>query len=183
MENLQKYVIRPFEEYFLKIVKKHYADFKGKAQRKEYWLFVLIYFIAFLLLEVIVMIIESIIGRGALAFSVLLWLCSIALLVPSLALTTRRLHDTNRSGWWQLIVYIPGVLLSIASIILLFIFAVFYQGAFYDQVSGDAGIITLISAITVVLAVVSFIGLIVLIIFLAMPSKSPTRFDADAIIK
>ena len=72
-----------------------YADFKGRASRSEYWWFVL--FI------VLVSLGTSMVGH------LLSGLFSLATLLPSIAVATRRLHDTDRSGWWQLIVLVPLV--------------------------------------------------------------------------
>jgi len=72
-----------------------YADFNGRADRSEYWWFIL--FI------VIVSMATSMLS------SVLSGLFSLATLLPSIAAATRRLHDTNRSGWWQLIVIVPVI--------------------------------------------------------------------------
>lgn len=87
-------------DWYLKVV-KNYAVFQGRAQRKEYWMFVLINFIFTLILSVI----ENAIG---LPF-VLTTIYSLAILLPSLAVTVRRLHDTGRSGWWILISLVPFV--------------------------------------------------------------------------
>jgi len=72
---------------------KKYADFNGRASRSEYWWFAL--FI------VIVSIVLSMISNEVSG------LFSLATLLPSIAAAARRLHDTNRSGWWQLIAFIP----------------------------------------------------------------------------
>jgi len=84
-------------QYFLEALNK-YADFSGKASRQEYWMFVLFYLIIYIGLVVV----ESILGT---AFLTLLY--SLGLFIPSISIATRRLHDTDRSGWWQLIVLIP----------------------------------------------------------------------------
>ena len=84
-------------EYFIGALKK-YADFTGRARRQEYWMFVLFYLIFYVGLGVI----DSMIGS-----MMLTTLYSLALLVPSISVTARRLHDTSRSGWWQLISLIP----------------------------------------------------------------------------
>jgi len=70
-----------------------YADFNGRARRSEYWWFALFIVLASLALGIISDIVSG--------------LFSIAVFLPSIAAGTRRLHDTNRSGWWQLIMLIP----------------------------------------------------------------------------
>ena len=74
---------------------KNYANFSGRARRKEYWFFVLGSIIVGFLLGII----GGILRLG----DTLGLLLNLALFVPSLAVAARRLHDTNRSGWWQLI--------------------------------------------------------------------------------
>jgi uncharacterized membrane protein YhaH (DUF805 family) len=79
-----------------------YSDFSGRAPRAEYWYYVLAIIIAFAVIKII----ESIVGIGGMVLGVygpltiLLWLATI---VPSLAVSIRRLHDTDRSGWWLLL--------------------------------------------------------------------------------
>lgn len=88
---------------------ERYADFSGRAPRAEYWWFVLAVVIVFILLTVV----ESILGINRMVFgvygplTVLLWL---AIIVPSIAVGVRRLHDTNRSGWWLLLPIVPYVI-------------------------------------------------------------------------
>ncbi len=72
-----------------------YADFSGRATRPEYWWFVLFVVLGGILLSLI----SSILGG----------IFSLATLLPSLAAATRRLHDTQRSGWWQLIGLVPVI--------------------------------------------------------------------------
>ena len=80
---------------------KKFADFSGRARRQEYWMFVLFNF----LVSVAVGVVDGILGAGG----SLSGLYSLAVLVPSLAVAARRLHDTDRSGWWMLIALIPLV--------------------------------------------------------------------------
>jgi uncharacterized membrane protein YhaH (DUF805 family) len=87
-------------EYYISVLKK-YAIFEGRARRKEFWLFLL----ASLIVSIGIAIIDGIVGgRGMLGN-----LYSLAILIPSLAVGARRLHDINKSGWWQLIALIPIV--------------------------------------------------------------------------
>lgn len=84
-------------EYFTDALKR-YADFSGRANRTQYWMFVLFYIIIYIVLAVI----DSFLGTIFLAL-----LFSLALLIPSISIGARRLHDIGRSGWWQLIALIP----------------------------------------------------------------------------
>lgn len=81
---------------------KRYADFKGRSQRKEYWMFTLFNLVAFFVLSVI----GGFQGDQA---ELLTGLYSLAVLLPSVAVTVRRLHDIGRSGWWALLMAVPVV--------------------------------------------------------------------------
>lgn len=90
-------------DWYLNVLKK-YAVFSGRAQRKEYWFFVLFNVIIAFVLGII----DGIAGlTGAGGFGLLGTLYSLAVLVPSLAVSVRRLHDTDRSGWWLLVGLVP----------------------------------------------------------------------------
>ena len=88
-------------DYFIGALKK-YADFTGRARRKEYWMFMLIY--------LIIQVVLSILG-----LDLVLMVLGLGLLVPNLSIGARRLHDTGRSGWWQLIYLVPliGIIVMI----------------------------------------------------------------------
>lgn len=83
--------------WYLDVLKK-YVEFGGRAGRQEFWMFVLINFI--------VATIFGILAR-AVGFPALAGLYSLAVLLPCIALAVRRLHDTNRPGFWLLLVFIP----------------------------------------------------------------------------
>lgn len=91
-----------------------YADFTGRAPRAEYWWFVLFVTIG----EIVAMIFDSILGTGG-PYGLIFCLCVLALIVPQIAVGARRLHDTDRSGWWLLISFVP----LIGTIVLLVFFA------------------------------------------------------------
>lgn len=84
-----------------------YAVFSGRSRRKEFWMFVLFTFIV----EIVLAIIDAIIGtyNTAIGMGLLSGLFYLAILVPSIALNTRRLHDIGKSGWFQLLFIIPIV--------------------------------------------------------------------------
>ncbi|HRW05364.1 MAG: DUF805 domain-containing protein [Caldilineaceae bacterium] len=90
--------------WYLAVLQK-YFDFSGRARRKEYWYFVLFNIIVSIILAVI----DQAIGTGSMESGVGLLgsLYSLAVLLPGLGVSVRRLHDTGRSGWWILINLIP----------------------------------------------------------------------------
>ncbi|MGJ0490853.1 DUF805 domain-containing protein [Methylobacter sp.] len=102
--------------WYLEAVKNKYAVFEGRAHRQEFWYFILFYFLIYLALSVV----DQVTGTfnmetGAGLFS---GIYALAMLVPSLAVGARRLHDTGRSGWWQLLMLIP----ILGGLILIFFF-------------------------------------------------------------
>jgi uncharacterized membrane protein YhaH (DUF805 family) len=82
----------------------NYVNFTGRAPRSEYWFWILFYIIV----SVVTALIDLALFRGS-AVSPLNTLASLALFLPTLAVAIRRLHDTDRSGWWVLIGLIPIV--------------------------------------------------------------------------
>ncbi len=93
-----------------------YAVFSGRAQRKEFWLFNLLYLIAYIIAFAIDM------GTGTyvptLGMGTATLILTLAFVIPALAVSFRRLHDTDRSAWWLLIALVPLV----GSIVLLVFF-------------------------------------------------------------
>ena len=108
---------------------KKYAVFKGRARRKEFWYFSLFFIIFLFVLGLIDLLLGTYplyisldfgeIGRMRFEFGVFTGLYGLALLLPSLAIWVRRLHDCGRSAWWLFIALVP-----IIGIIVLLIFAV-----------------------------------------------------------
>lgn len=87
-------------EWYLAVLKK-YAQFDGRARRKEFWMFVLF--------NLIIAIALGILGSIIHLLAFLSPLYSLAVLIPGIAVGARRLHDTGRTGWWLLIGFIPVV--------------------------------------------------------------------------
>ncbi|MFC5143548.1 DUF805 domain-containing protein [Streptomyces aureoversilis] len=86
--------------WYVDVLKK-YATFSGRASRPEFWMFTLIS----LVISIVLAVIDTLLGTGIIIETVY----DVAVLLPSLAVSVRRLHDTERSGWWVLIGLIPIV--------------------------------------------------------------------------
>ena len=102
--------------WYLEVLKK-YATFNGRARRKEYWYFALFNFI----ISIVLMVIDGVTGtlNAEVGIGMLGGIYTLAVLIPSIAVSIRRLHDTDRSGWWLLIVLIPFI-----GVLVLLVFAV-----------------------------------------------------------
>lgn len=92
--------------WYIEVLKK-YAVFSGRARRSEYWYFVLFNIIISIALGVI----DGITGTFSqeAGMGLLGTIYTLAVLIPGLAVSVRRLHDTERSGWWLLIALVPLV--------------------------------------------------------------------------
>jgi len=92
--------------WYLQVLKK-YAEFNGRARRKEYWMFAL-FNIIFLIAA---MIIDNVAGTtiGELPYGLFYFIYALAVIIPGLAVSVRRLHDVGKSGWFYLIILIPIV--------------------------------------------------------------------------
>jgi uncharacterized membrane protein YhaH (DUF805 family) len=90
--------------WYLKVLKQ-YADFSGRARRKEYWMFALFN----LIFIIVAMVLDNILGltAGELPYGLFYFLYVLAVLIPGLAVAVRRLHDVGKSGWMILISLIP----------------------------------------------------------------------------
>jgi len=94
--------------WYLDVLKK-YAVFTGRARRKEYWMFTLFNVLISIALTFIdVLLLGHDMGDPG-SIGIVSTLYSLAVLLPSLAVSIRRLHDTDRSGWWLLIALIPFI--------------------------------------------------------------------------
>ena len=111
--------------WYIKVL-KNYAVFSGRARRKEYWMFVLFYVI----FAVILTIIDVVTGLYSKTYNIglLTTIYGLAMLVPTLAVSVRRLHDTNHSGWWYLIGLVP-----LAGAIILLVFFCRDSDPIYNQ--------------------------------------------------
>ena len=90
--------------WYLAVLKK-YSVFSGRARRKEYWFF-LLFNIA---ISVVLAIIDGATGTFSeeMGVGLLGGVYALAVLLPSIAVSVRRLHDTDRTGWWLLLAFVP----------------------------------------------------------------------------
>ncbi|HET8987462.1 MAG TPA: DUF805 domain-containing protein [Humibacillus sp.] len=93
-------------DWYLKVL-KNYAGFSGRARRTEYWMFTLVNAVITIALFGLSQVFKG--GTLGTLFLVLYAAYAVGVLIPSLAVTWRRLHDTGRSGWWYLLNFIPLV--------------------------------------------------------------------------
>lgn len=91
-------------EWFIKCI-KNYVNFKGRARRKEYWMFVL-FSVIFL---VAALVLGGILFQSEETAMIPYYIVALLLFLPSLAVCVRRLHDIGKSGWWYLMGFIPVV--------------------------------------------------------------------------
>jgi uncharacterized membrane protein YhaH (DUF805 family) len=85
---------------------RRYAEFSGRSRRKEYWMFTLL----LVIVNIVITVVETALGLGTSIggiYGPLSLLVLLVILVPSIAVGVRRLHDTGRSGWWMLIALLP----------------------------------------------------------------------------
>ncbi len=88
-------------ENFKNVLAHHYFDFQGRARRSEFWWYILVVIV----IQIILSIIQRFIGT-----QILTALLSLALLLPNLGISVRRLHDLEKSGWWILLPLAPMIL-------------------------------------------------------------------------
>jgi uncharacterized membrane protein YhaH (DUF805 family) len=108
---------------FLDVLKNKYAAFDGRARRREYWSF---YVVIFLVIFVAMLVDQYVVNPNFLNMTpeeakgggLLTAISGLALMVPHIAVTIRRLHDTDRSGWWALLALIP--IANIALLVFMF---------------------------------------------------------------
>lgn len=96
----------------LKSFFSRYTDFKGRSSRSEYWWPQLAFFLVGIVIGVLTAVVGETVGN------ILLGIFYLVILIPGIAISIRRLHDLDKSGWWLLIALIP----LIGALVLLFFF-------------------------------------------------------------
>ncbi|HLY54648.1 MAG TPA: DUF805 domain-containing protein [Stellaceae bacterium] len=91
-----------------KVLQENYANFQGRAARSEYWWFFLFVIIVDIAVSILSGILGAVLGNtGAMIGSLISIVFLLAIIVPGIAVTVRRLHDLDRSGWWIFISLVP----------------------------------------------------------------------------
>ena len=94
-------------DWFLKTLKENYANFDGRARRKEFWMFVLFVCLISAAISIVIGIISYISSTlGGLLYTIF-GLAYLAILIPYLAVAVRRLHDTGSPTWYIVFAFIP----------------------------------------------------------------------------
>lgn len=157
---------------------KRYAEFSGRSRRQEFWLYTLGVWLLFIILGVIAMVIgigsvgmssqqnpaAGLVGMAASMgiFSIVFMILGLGLLIPSIAVAVRRLHDTNRSGFW-LLMPIGLYILAIAVVL-----------------AGAANQSGALAAVGIILSLLQWVASIVLIVFYCLPgTPGPNKYGAD----
>lgn len=92
-----------FNKYFLDILKTKYTAFSGRARRKEFWMFYLVYAIISVVISILTAVLGSIAGFLGTIMSIISLLFTLGTLVPFIALWFRRMQDVDKPGWFFII--------------------------------------------------------------------------------
>jgi uncharacterized membrane protein YhaH (DUF805 family) len=154
---------------------KRYAEFSGRSRRMEYWMFFVFQFLIGIAFWVLMMVVGGAAmmggggpgalmaaGGGIMIVMALYALVGLALLIPGIAVAVRRLHDTNRSGWWLLAPLCGYVIMFIGT------------GMAASGSTGAGGILAMVGGIAVLV-----MALVLLVFMFLEGTKGPNRFGAD----
>ncbi|MEO8516184.1 MAG: DUF805 domain-containing protein [Flavobacterium sp.] len=94
-------------DWYKKVMFENYANFSGRARRSEYWYYILMNVIIFIFSIILCACLDSISESLAEVGIGILLLYFLAIVIPSLAVLVRRLHDIDKSGWYYFIRFIP----------------------------------------------------------------------------
>ena len=155
---------------------RRYAEFSGRSRRTEYWMWILFQILIAIGVFVLMMLLGgsalmsgdpgAMVAMGGLALLVyaLYGIVQLAFLIPSLAVAVRRLHDTNRSGWWILAPLAPYLLVIVAA----------SMAVSSPDAAGFAGIFALLGGLAAL-----GLGLTVLVFMFLEGTKGPNRYGPD----
>lgn len=159
---------------------KRYAEFSGRSRRKEYWMYILF----IVIVSIVLSIIDRMLGLGggssvdtfgapsgtgvggglgaATHTGLLGGIFALATLIPNIAVAIRRLHDTDRAGWWVLLGFGPYLLAVVLMVV--------------GAMTGQLGLL----ATGGLIMMIGFVGGIVLFVFMCLPGTSgPNKYGPD----
>lgn len=172
----------------VKICLRKYAEFSGRATRAEFWWWALAVFIVSSVLGVVESAFNTLTGGES--YSVLSAIFSLAVLLPNMAVTVRRLHDIGKSGWWLLlwIVAVVAPWLILAGLAVGAVYSTFYAAGlspgpiefFSDLLIGFA-LIWILAILGLILALLISLAIVIWqIIWLARQGQTgPNRYGPD----
>ena|SRR5690349_9011993 len=156
---------------------RRYADFSGRSRRMEFWMWQVLQIIVYVAFTVLMMLVGggmmmtasdpsalAAAGGGILILGLVYLVYILIIFIPSLAVAVRRLHDTNRSGWWILAPLVPYVLVFVGG----------GMAMSSPESPGAGGAIALIG-----MAGVAILGLMLLVFYFLEGTKGPNRYGAD----
>ena len=156
---------------------KRYAEFSGRSRRMEYWMFQLFLFLVYIALMVLMMIVGGgammtggdpgammAAGGAALIIGGLYMLFALAMLIPSLAVSVRRLHDTNRSGWW--------ILAPLSGYVIMLVGTLMAAGS--PDNPGLGGILAMVGLVAVI-----GLGITLLVFMFLEGTRGPNKYGPD----
>lgn len=155
---------------------KRYAEFSGRSRRMEYWMFQLFMFLVYIAMIVLMMVVgggammtgdpsaAAAAGGAALIIFGLYGLFALAMFIPSLAVSVRRLHDTNRSGWW--------ILAPLSGYVIMLIGTVMAAGS--PDNPGLGGILAMVGLVAVI-----GLGITLLVFMFLEGTRGPNQYGPD----
>ena len=155
---------------------KRYADFSGRSRRMEFWMWQLFQIIVYFVVIILVMVAGggammtgdptalAAAGGGIMIIILLYGLYVLGVLIPSIAVAVRRLHDTNRTGWWVLAPIAPYILMILAGVMV----------AASPDSAGVAGVLALVCLLAVIV-----LGLVLLVFYFLEGTKGPNQYGPD----
>jgi len=155
---------------------KRYAEFSGRSRRMEYWMWALFQVLLYVGMLVLMMLVAggAMIGRSptgamaaggaAMVIMGLYFVIQLAFIIPGIAVGVRRLHDTNRSGWWLLAPIVPYIVMAVAG----------GMAISSGSVGGGTGAIVMIC-----MAAVFVLAIMLLVFMLLDGTKGPNKYGPD----
>ena len=156
---------------------RRYADFSGRSRRMEFWMWQLFQIIVYFGVIVLAMVLgggafmmggdptaAAAAGGGMLIIMLLYLLYVLAVIIPSIAVAVRRLHDTNRTGWWILAPIVPYLLVIVAGMLAL-------ASPDMAAVAGIIGLVGMVAAVG--------LGITLLVFYFLEGTRGPNKYGPD----